>query len=309
MKIIIHVVFFWRYRRADGATKNTGGFYRNEKSGKLKLVLIKTHQLADEDFNYKKYLSTPENVIWITGLDHFMYDCQSHELFLNRMHEINRKTECKVVVEIPFDLDFIDEAYDRYNLMSKDNFEKMNQLAILKKKWKIIFADYAEFNGYIADPNDSGDNTLALNSASFESDTRFLSIWNNLTNYEKIVLFDLADDGLLNIKNSSMINQLFHKKLIELKPYPELFSVAFKDFIKRNMTSDSIKEMENELGIKGKWKNTQYLILLILIPLAAFILISQGLSIEKIFGIFAGVLTIVTGAMKLFDSHIFKTSE
>ena len=75
------------------------------------------------------------------------------------------------------------------------------------------------------------------------------------------------------------------------------------------MTSDSIQDMEKELGIKGKWKNTQYLILLILIPLAAFILISQGLSIEKIFGIFAGVLTIITGAMKLFDSNLFKTAE
>ncbi len=119
-------------------------------------------------------------------------------------------------------------------------------------------------------------------------------------------MYDLADDGLLNRKNKQIINQLIDKQLIVTQPYPKLFSDGFTHFVAHRLNPSEVKTIENKLGLHNKWRNMRYLILLILVPLAAFIFISQGFSIEKIFGIFAGVLTVVTGAMKLFDSHIFR---
>jgi hypothetical protein len=42
--------------------------------------------------------------------------------------------------------------------------------------------------------------------------------------------------------------------------------------------------------------------------LSAFVFISQGISIEKVIGIFAGILALFSGMMRLFDSNIFKQS-
>jgi len=60
------------------------------------------------------------------------------------------------------------------------------------------------------------------------------------------------------------------------------------------------------MGLKGSWHNMKYIILLILVPLAAFIIISQGISVEKVIAIFAGGLTVVGTLMKLFDSSSLK---
>jgi hypothetical protein len=73
-----------------------------------------------------------------------------------------------------------------------------------------------------------------------------------------------------------------------------------------SMKPNEIKTIEKKLGLKGRWHNVRYLILMIIVPLTALILISQGLSMEKIFGIFAGGIAAVTGIIRLFDSNIFK---
>jgi hypothetical protein len=139
-------------------------------------------------------------------------------------------------------------------------------------------------------------------------DLQFSRIWTNLTSFEKIVLFDLADDGLLNRKNKTMIQKLIDKRLIVTDPEPAFYAREFRDFVLKNMKVKEVKAIENKLGLKGSWHNARYLILLILIPLAAFVIISQGISIEKVFGIFAGGLAIITGIIRLFDSNSFKSS-
>ena len=64
--------------------------------------------------------------------------------------------------------------------------------------------------------------------------------------------------------------------------------------------------LENKLNKQGKWRNTQYLILLVLIPIAGFVFIAQGTSVEKVIGIFTGVLALFSGVMRLMDSSTFK---
>jgi len=283
----------------------TAEFIKNNP--KYFIVVLKASQLADEKFNFQNYISNPNVIIWIRGLEHFIYNVYAHEPLLLRLLDINQYCTGKVVVEVPFDLDFIDDVYDDYISENELEKDKKAQYNIMKRRWKPTFKNYVEYNGYINTPDDEkvheDDKLLPC-----ESNFIFSSIWNNLTNYEKIVLYDLADDGLVNIKNKPMINQLYLKNLITLKPYPKFNSEEFKEFILHILTPTSVKTIEGKLGFKGKWKNTRYLILFILVPLAAFILISQGLSIEKIFAIFAGILTVITGVMRLFDSNVFKQS-
>jgi hypothetical protein len=90
-------------------------------------------------------------------------------------------------------------------------------------------------------------------------------------------------------------------------PEPAFYADEFCNFVRKSMKSKEVKAIESKLGLKGSWHNAKYLILLILVPLAAFVIISQGISIEKVFGIFAGGLAIITGIIRLFDSNTFKS--
>lgn len=269
------------------------------------LIILKASQLGDPDFQFKKYIHAPGGILWITGLRYFVYETGKHEVFLNRMLEINKASSSKVVLEFPFDPDFIEEVYDELLPETKEK----ESLPVLKKKWKLMLENYVSFNGFFPLMVDAEIGGVHQPVTGQSTEMQFLSIWNCLTGYEKIVLYDLADDGLINVKNKPMIRHLMTKNLIESKPLPELYAPAFRDFINKNMNPGTVKTLEKKMGITGRWKYTQYLILLFLIPLAVFILISQGFSIEKIFGIFAGILTVVTGALKLLDNQTFKTSD
>lgn len=117
----------------------------------------------------------------------------------------------------------------------------------------------------------------------------FLIAKNQKTNW-KLNDNDLAEDGILNRINRKIISQLTEKRVIAFNPYPELHSLEFRNYITDHISRSEIKAIEKKLGLKGNWRNTKYIILLVIIPLAAFIFISHGMTIEKSFGIFAGIV-------------------
>jgi hypothetical protein len=93
------------------------------------------------------------------------------------------------------------------------------------------------------------------------------------------------------------------KGLITVKPYPKLFADSFQYHLKFSINPEESKSLERKLSRNGKWRNTRYMILLILIPLAGFLFIAQGSSLEKVIGIFTGGLAIFTGLMRVLDSN------
>jgi len=89
-----------------------------------------------------------------------------------------------------------------------------------------------------------------------------------------------------------------------------VFSESFHYFLLNSVEPEETKEIERNLSKKGKWRNMRYLILLILIPLLAFVFIAQGTSIEKVIGIVTGGLAVFSGLTRMFDSNAFRqTSE
>ena len=216
------------------------------------------------------------------------------------------------MIDLPFELELIDEYYNDYVTSNELSAKELIDIFILRNKWKIIFEDYISYNGYLYQfKTDEPENKLPEEHIrkycqNINREWCYSNIWRNLTNYEKIVLYDLADDGLMNRNNRSIIRQLTEKKLILIKPFPVLFTRDFNDFIYQHISKSEVKTIEGKLGWKGGWKNAKYLILLVLIPLAAFIFISQGITVEKSFGIFVGIVGAITTLMKLFESSTIK---
>ncbi len=289
----------------DYYLKVTNEFAEENKA--FKIVFLKAWELSDEKYIIPTVYFNSDYLLWISGLDQLVYEIDKHELFLSRIFEISKLSSAKIVIELPFSFDFIDEVYKEFLSENKAEKDSTVQIDSLKKKWNLTFRNYIEFNGFYPKDENKESQKSHLSSPA-TTDLQCDYIWNNLTNHEKVVLFDLADDGLVNIKNKLIINRLIQKNLISLEPTPKFNSSNLRNYILKNLSKETVKMLEGKLGFKKKWKSMRYLILFILIPLAAFIMISQGISIEKIFGIFTGILAVITTVARLFDSQLFKHS-
>ncbi len=263
-------------------------------------------------------LNENQKIIWIKGLETEILNIDTYDQILENLKEIEKvAADRKIVIETPIDAAFITEYFEDYIL--EYDVKKEEEIKIVQKIRTLnnFFKDYFSFTGKIdrksilavfESLNTQNENEQNLLANSHLMKLRYNHIWNNLSRMEKLILFDLADDGMLNTKNKYLINRLKMKGLVTIKPYPKIFTPSFKYFLKFSINPEETKQIENKVSKNGQWRNTKYLILLILIPLAALVFISQGTSIEKIIGIFTGIVALFSGAMRLMDTNLFRSS-
>jgi hypothetical protein len=289
-------------------------YFNSTVKNKDALKIITVSEIIEQDFHSDTIFKSSALTIWICGFNQIFNEFENHEKLLSFLTKLNQCSQLKIIADLSFDIALINEFYDDYIAENELTPKQTAKLYLLRKKWNGLFNGYNIYNGYIAQIKTgiSGlirvEDEYHIEQTGTEMELQYAKIWANLTSFEKIVLFDLADDGLLNRKNKALIQKLIDKRLIVTDPEPAFYSTEFRDFVLKNMKTDEVKAIENKLGLKGSWHNAKYLILLILLPLAAFVIISQGISIEKVFGIFAGGLAIITGIIRLFDSNTFKSS-
>jgi hypothetical protein len=289
--------------------------YINQSGGnKSALKIIQVSEITEPGFQCDPLLKSSVITIWVCGFNQILNEIDKHEELLSFLMKLNQCNQVRIIVDLSFDIALINEFYDDYNGENKLSPKQATRLYLLRKKWNNLFEGYLNYNGYINQIKSGNSERLRVEDDYLVEQPgtwlklQFSKIWTNLTSFEKIVLFDLADDGLLNRKNKTMIQKLIDKRLIVTDPEPAFYAEEFRDFVIKHMKANEVKAIESKLGLKGSWHNAKYLILLILVPLAAFVIISQGISIEKVFGIFAGGLAIITGIIRLFDSNSFKAS-
>lgn len=292
--------------------KETVRTLKNKKSDKKMVESIHAVQICNPGFNCESFLETSGKIIWISGLRECFPEIKNHKLLLDSLFMMNHDTNKKIVVDLPFEIELIDEFYDEFIASNVLTTNELTDIYLLRKRWKNIFLNYIRYNGYLSQI-ESEVPEIKLSEKHVNQYRQNINrewchsyIWKNLTIYEKIVLYDLADDGLMNRNNLKIIGQLTDKKLILIKPLPIIFDRDFREYIYQHISKSEIKKIETKLGLTGNWLNAKYLILLVLIPLAAFIFISQGFTIEKSFGIFVGIVGAITTLMKLFESSSIK---
>ena len=73
----------------------------------------------------------------------------------------------------------------------------------------------------------------------------YTEIWESLSTDEKFILYDLAEDGLVNIKNRFAVNLLVNKGLIHNdNGHLHLFNRSFRHFIVSATSKESMKNVE-----------------------------------------------------------------
>ena len=127
------------------------------------------------------------------------------------------------------------------------------------------------------------------------ADLYYHSLWNSFTNDEKYVLFDLAKDRFVNLRNTKVIRILMQKGVIKADDSLQIMNKSFNNFILSTVNRDEEILMEREQERKGSW-NTVYLVLVILIfGLLSFVALAQ----QKLFQNFTLLIGAISSALAL----------
>jgi len=100
-----------------------------------------------------------------------------------------------------------------------------------------------------------------------------IEIWGNCSKEERIALFDLAADGLMNPRNPEL-KPLIRRGLIVRAPAPGLMDESFRRFVLAQAQEEGFITCVRDYRT-NPWQNWRLLALLMFIALTAFLLLTQ----------------------------------
>ena len=122
------------------------------------------------------------------------------------------------------------------------------------------------------------------------------SLWNNCTQQEQYLIYDLAEDGLLNSKNlPDIYNLLLKGIMVEKNGRLKLFNHSFQNFVLSVISPQQALEIEHEAKMEGGWANSQLPIIMIIFGLLLFLFVSQ----QNVFNYLIGWVTAALGSIPL----------
>lgn len=103
----------------------------------------------------------------------------------------------------------------------------------------------------------------------------YQSLWNSFSNAEKRLLYDLALDRFVNMKNINVIRILLQKGVLVISNSLQIFNKSFNNFILSVVKEDEEIIMQEEMRTKGAWNSVQLVLILIFIATGVFIALAQ----------------------------------
>jgi hypothetical protein len=121
------------------------------------------------------------------------------------------------------------------------------------------------------------------------------SLWNSFSNTEKRLLYDLAIDRFVNVKNVAAIRTLLQKGVLVISDSLQIFNESFNNFILSVVKEDEEMVMQQEMRSKGSWNSVQLVLILVFLAIAAFIAFAQRDVLQN----FNALLTALGGVTAL----------
>ena len=112
-------------------------------------------------------------------------------------------------------------------------------------------------------------------------------LWTSCSRTEKLVLIQLAQEGLINPKSCDTLDELANKGMIWPGSAPELFNLTFRDFLQRIERAEVVQEWERMDG-NGLWVVSGRLVASALTVGGLFYLLTQGISVQSVLPIISG---------------------
>lgn len=124
----------------------------------------------------------------------------------------------------------------------------------------------------------------------------YANIWNSLATRERFIVYDLAKDSFLNIKNGAALFSLMKKGVVIWREKPVLFNKSFRNFIISSISKEEAEAMKQVIKKNGSWGFTKTILYMVMVGLVGFLMIGEPQfvnDIQTFVGVLAGLATVV----------------
>jgi hypothetical protein len=135
----------------------------------------------------------------------------------------------------------------------------------------------------------------------------YYSIWVTLSNKEKYVLYDLAQDELTNYKNYSTLVDLERKGILYFdcdENSLKIFNKSFRNFILTVVDPDDAMMLKSEINTGGTWDAIRTIMIIFVVAAGIFLFITENWFYNKLLIIGAAVATFAPLVVNFFNSGI-----
>lgn len=129
----------------------------------------------------------------------------------------------------------------------------------------------------------------------------YMYIWQSLTKEEKFLLYDLAEDNLVNAFDDYNLSMLIAKGVV-IRPDGtlKLFNKGFRNFILTAIGNSEAIKIKNQIKDNGNWNTLKNPLQLIILAILGFLLVSQEEAFAKLITYVATLGAGVPVVLKLF---------
>ncbi|HYJ38551.1 MAG TPA: hypothetical protein VEV87_08030, partial [Chitinophagaceae bacterium] len=129
----------------------------------------------------------------------------------------------------------------------------------------------------------------------------YLFVWNKFSDKEKYLLFDFAQDGLINYKNSKEIIELINKGIFVVhEERLRIFSPGFRAFILTSVDQTQLMNIQKMYKENSTWQFVRIPLLIALLGIAAVLFFTQQGVFDKLLLVIGGASTLLTVVMRYF---------
>ena len=130
----------------------------------------------------------------------------------------------------------------------------------------------------------------------------YMYIWQSLTKEEKFLLYDLAEDNLINSYDKYTISMLIAKGVIvQSNGLLRLFNKGFRNFILTAIGNTEAMKIKERISESGNWRNLKIPLVIIIFSILAFLLISEQEAFSKLLTYVAALTAGVPAVLKIFS--------
>jgi hypothetical protein len=120
----------------------------------------------------------------------------------------------------------------------------------------------------------------------------YREIWSTCTREEKLVLGQLAQEGLVNYKTKKTLRRLMARGLVRRDPHFVLINETFRQFVLSSFSRVEVAALEHDATMSA-WDAIRWPFLAMLVASLAFLFVTQ----HELFNTTIGVITAVAAAV------------
>jgi hypothetical protein len=113
----------------------------------------------------------------------------------------------------------------------------------------------------------------------------YYSIWSSCTRAERFLLYDMAQDGLVNSKSEKVIVSLVRKGILTPEPSLTIFNVSFSRFVIENISEEEGTLMERESKKDGIFSSYRFFVIFLIIIIIVFLSFVERSTVARIMGV------------------------